>query len=392
MALNDIIFNRGQGGLGRGLLGEDHISGLIFYFLDANLPTGFGIADRIKQIFSIEEAEALGIIEGSANHAVLWYHINEYFRIQPQGVLFLGLFGSAAGPVIDLSKVETLQNFAEGKIRQMAVFNEAPLGGGGDTTTLQTSATNLETEHKPVQILYAADISGVADLSTLADLRALNNKNVSVVIGEDGDGAGAALAVTTGKSVTMLGSALGVVSLAKVFQSIAFVELFNLADGELDVPAFSNGDLVKDQAIPFLTSLKDKGYIFILKHVGISGSYIAESSVSISASSDFAFIENNRTIDKAVRGMRTFLLPLLNGPLLVNEDGTLSEDTIAKFKNEADRHLEQMVRDGELSFQQNVIDPAQNVLASSELVISTKLGVVRVARKITVNIGFALNL
>jgi len=40
MANNDITFVKKQGGLGRPLAGEDHISGLLFYS-DATLPTGF---------------------------------------------------------------------------------------------------------------------------------------------------------------------------------------------------------------------------------------------------------------------------------------------------------------------------------------------------------------
>ena len=80
MALNDIKFNRGQGGLDRPLPTKDHVSGIVFYLSDANLPTGFTPSDRIKKVFSTEEAEDLGILEGSANHAVLWYHISEYFK------------------------------------------------------------------------------------------------------------------------------------------------------------------------------------------------------------------------------------------------------------------------------------------------------------------------
>ena len=67
------------------------MSGLIQWFTNANLPSGFATSDRIKTVFQIEDAEALGIIEGSAVHGVLWYHINEYFVAQPQGELFVGL-------------------------------------------------------------------------------------------------------------------------------------------------------------------------------------------------------------------------------------------------------------------------------------------------------------
>jgi len=62
MALPDITFIRQEGGLGRPLPGEDHISGMLFYTA-GSLPSGFSSSDRIKKIFSVPEAEALGIVD-----------------------------------------------------------------------------------------------------------------------------------------------------------------------------------------------------------------------------------------------------------------------------------------------------------------------------------------
>lgn len=388
MALNDVIFIKGAGGLGRPLAGEDHISGLVFYLLDANLPAGFGTSDRIKQVFSIADAESLGIIEGSATNGVLWYHINEYFRMQPQGQLYVGIFDSAA---IDYSVIETVQNFADGKIRQIGVYDTTAFATG-TLGTLQTSATALEAAHKPLQVIYAGDTSGVADLSTLADLRTLSNPNVSATIGEDGANVGAALAVSEATSITDLGAVLGAVSFSKVNESIEWVRKFNFTDGnEFNVPAFANGDLVKDKADSFLSALKDKGYMFLRKHVGLSGTYQENSATAITATSDYAFIENNRTIDKATRGVRAFMLPNLAAPVFLNADGTLTEGTVAKFTNDAARALEQMQVDEEISAFSVTIDPTQNVLSTSKLVVSIQIVPVGVARRIEINIGFTLS-
>src|SRR5574343_963962 len=61
MALNDIIFVKGQGGLGRPLTGEDHISGLLFYTANGNLPSGWSTTSRIKALYSVADAEKAGI-------------------------------------------------------------------------------------------------------------------------------------------------------------------------------------------------------------------------------------------------------------------------------------------------------------------------------------------
>ena len=60
MALNGITINKGQGGLGRPLEGTDYISSLLFYN-GATLPTGFTSTDRTKVVYSVEQAESLGI-------------------------------------------------------------------------------------------------------------------------------------------------------------------------------------------------------------------------------------------------------------------------------------------------------------------------------------------
>ncbi|MGV7234655.1 MAG: DUF2586 family protein [Nitrosomonadaceae bacterium] len=437
MATNDVTFVRGQGGLGRPLASQDHVSGMLTWLTNTTLPTGFATAwvtatayavgdvveesgslyraltahtsgvfatdlaadewvldnsatVRVKTLFSIEEAEALGITEGSATTGIIWYHINEYFRVQPQGELWLGIYDSAA---ISYASIESIQNFSAGKIRQMGVLDLGTTFSAANTTTLQASVTALQAVHMPMNVVYAADVSSVSDLSTLADLRALSNDNVSVIIGEDGNAAGAALALSSGASVTALGATLGAIALAKVSDNIGWVLKFNMVTGtEFDVPAMANGQKVKDLSAGLLTALNDKGYIFLKKFVGDSGTYFNDSHTATPITGDFAYVENGRTIDKAIRGIRTFMLPNLNGAILVNPDGTLSETTIALFENDASRALDQMERDEEVSAFQVTINPTQDVLATSEVVVTVVIVPVGVARQIKVNIGFAVSI
>lgn len=390
MALNDVIFIKGAGGLGRPLAGEDHISAMVFWLTDANLPSGFGTSDRVKAFFSTADAEAQGITEGSATNGVLWYHINEFFKAAPQGVLYVGIYGGVAGTVA-YTDIETVQNFADGKIRQMGVFDTTTFATGS-VTALQVSCTALEAVHKPMQVIYGADFSA-ATIGALPDLRTLNSKNVSVTIGEDGGAVGAALAVSEGTSITDMGSALGQVAFGKVNESTEWIEKFQVDDGtEFNVPAFATGDLVSSQADSLLATLKTNGYMFIRKHVGLAGTYQENSATAIATTNDFATIENNRTMDKATRGVRTFMLPNLASPVLVNAAGQLTEGTIAKFKNDAARALEQMERDEEISAFAVIIDPTQDILSTSKLTITIQIVPVGVARTIEINIGFTVSI
>ena len=391
-----ITINRGQGGLGRPLATNDHISGFIMPYVDANLPTGFATTDqstRTKVLFSISEAEDAGITESGANTKILWYQLDQFFKKQPKGKVWVYLIDSTA---VAYNEIEELQNFADGEIRQMAFFDYGTAFATATLNLLQTSCTNLESQDKPTLVLFAGDFEAIGDIASLDDLTALANKNVAVCIGEDGTGAGAALRLSESKSITAIGALLGAVSFSSVHENIGWVEKFNMVDGlEFDVPALALSTdtvLVKNQAVAALDSLHSKGYIFLKKHTGNNGSFFNDSSCAITIASDYSKIENNRTMDKAVRGVRTVMLPNINSPLYVQPNGTLQGQTISKFQNDAERPLEQMERDGEISAFNVIINPEQDVLSTSKLAMAIQIVPVGVARQIEINIGFAVSI
>lgn len=391
MSLNSIVFNRNTSGLGTPLTSKDHVSGIVYY--NDTPPTGFA-TNNIIQIFSLSEAEDLGITEDSAVYRVEWYHIREYFEKQPQGELFVGYFEvPAVVGTPDFAEVETLQNFAEGEIRQMGVFYQHSPFVTAFVDSIQAAATTLKSEDKPLNVLFGGDIVGV-DLSALVDLRGLTDNNVSVCIGQDGAAKGAALAVLESFSITDLGAKLGAVSFANVHESISWVEKFPMVtDGiEFSVPAFATGDLYKSLSLSAINAIDTKGYLFARNIQGQSGAYHNDSYTAVIESNDLATIEANRTIDKAVRNVQTNVLPKLGSPVYTDSSGKLSADTIGLFTSLTDSPLAQMEAAGELSFFQTIINADQDVVSSSTLVISLELGIVGVARNIVINIGFVLNL
>jgi hypothetical protein len=391
MALNKVTFNINTAGLGTPLASKDHISGLVYY--NDTLPSGFGVSDRIKTVFSLAGAEALGIIEGSAAHGVEWYHIREFFEKQPSGELWISYFAIPVGAPTFVD-VKTVQDTALGTIRQFGVFWNETVFADAQVTALQAVADTLKGESKPCQILYGGDISGVADLSTLSDLRLLTAPNVSVCIGQDGNGKGAALFISEAYSITDLGAKLGSVSAANVNESISYYEKFPMVtDGlEFDVAHFANGDAVALAATALVEGIDDKGYIFLVKEVGFANTFNSDSYTAVAITNDLATIENNRTIDKATRSLRTFIVPKLGSPLRVNTDGTLREDTIKTFKALGDRALSSMEADGEINAYEVIINANQNVVATGTLELTVKLVPVGVAREIIINIGFTPSL
>jgi hypothetical protein len=184
---------------------------------------------------------------------------------------------------------------------------------------------------------------------------------------------------------------LGTVSLASVSENIGWVGKFNISDGvENEVLAFANGQKYASSAISdsLLDTLNDRRYCFLKKFVELSGSYWNDSHTAVLANNDYAYIENNRTIDKAIRNLYLSYLPLLNSPLELNADGTLADNTLVYFETVGETALDQMLRDSELSARAITIDPVQNVLATSLIVVAVTLVIKGVARTIKIPIGF----
>jgi len=391
MPLPQITFTKQDGGLGRPLTGEDHISGMVMY--SNSLPAGFG-TDTMKTVFSLQQAEALGIVEGSASFGVLWYHIREYFRLQSKGVLHVGIFPVPAG-AYDFAEVKTLQVFANGKIRQVAVYAHLIAGvSTANATALHNRCVELFADHMPLIAMIATDISAIADLSTLTDLRdGTSSYYVSWVIGQDGNGLGKALYDSLGYSITCLGAVLGAVSLAQVHQNIGWVRTFKASDTELDVPAFANGDLYSSKATSELNSINDAGYIFLRRYVGKDGSFFNDSHTVVATTSDYYSIEQNRTIDKVVRNVYAALVDEINGPVEVDADtGKLATTYVEYLKSLGDQSLLQMERDGELSGYETIIDPDQDIAATSNIEVSVNLVGIGVARIFSVNVGYQKSL
>ena len=117
-------------------------------------------------------------------------------------------------------------------------------------------------------------------------------------------------------------------------------------------------------------------------------SYWNESNTAIATTSDYAYIENNRTIEKAIRLLNSAYLPELNGPIKLNADGTIADVDVARLESVGNTALDQMTRDDELSAKSVTIDPNQDILATSELTIAVTLVIKGVARYIVIPIGF----
>ena len=501
----DITFIKGQGASKRVAAGEDYISGLVLY--SATLPSGFTTTANIKQIFSVVQAESLGILADYSDEtkatasllvtaagatgdtialtvtepfnsvvtlatytrvagdttvnilatniaaainantkttgytavattatvtitakaglgiflntgtpivktivgtiagtltqftggvasklAVYHYHIAEFFRGNVSGQLWVGFFPVPS--TYTWSEITLLQTASAGKIRQVGIYKDA-VYASGDLTAINTAiVTYNDANHQPLSALYAGNLAATTDITTIADVSLLTANKVSSIIGQDGAALGAYLYKTTGKSITHLGIALGILSASAVSEDFGEPAKFNLSNGsECDVPAFANGQLLSDPLLSqsALDAIDAKRHIFGQNYVGYAGTYFNDNHTAITATSDYAYINDNRVIDKAIRGVYSALIPYLKSKLLKNADGTLAYSTVKFLENQALAPLYQMSRDqdlGEVVASDVYIDPSQNVISTSQLVINIVLNENGIARNIVVPISF----
>lgn len=386
--MQNLTITRTNGNMVRALAGEDHISGLVFYTALTNdkLPSGFSAAERIQAISKIETAEGMGITSDSEEWdiRVLHYTLQSIFNANPGISLYVGIFKDNNA----FSEIKQIQNYAGGRIRQVGVWNGHTELNDTDLNALQSIRTTLESENKPLSILYAPKVADVSSLAT--DVAKIGRNGVSVIIAQDGAGVAAELYASGneyGASVSALGELLGAVSKAKVHQSIAWVEEFPT---NISVAAFGDGTKLRDLDSATVEALDAARYIFLRTYDGLSGCFFNDNHTLDVATSDYAYISDVRTMDKAVRGVRTYLLPKLGRPMKVDpSSGKLERTAIEHLITTGNRALEEMEKAGELSGYKFDIDPDQNILSTSRVKGVIKNVAVGVMRNLDLEIGFA---
>ncbi len=381
---------RQNGNVPKSQNGQDHVSGFVAYLLEADIPAAFK-AEPVQAVSTIDKAEELGITADATAWSVkmLHYQLEEVFRINPSITLYVGLFSKPES--MTFQELKTVQNYAEGAIRQMAIWNGDTAPTADNIVKLEAVADSLDTENAPLSTLYAPLVSNYKNLpSNLAT----NNPRVSVVIAQAGSGTGAELYKSkdnkTKATVSAIGVALGTLSKAAVHQCIAWVK--NFPSG-ISMPALGDGTLVRTIDKGELEKLDTNRYLFLNNVVGVAGSYWNDSHTMDSPTSDYAAIESVRTMDKAVRGIRTYLTPELGGNVYIDPDtGKLQSYTVSHLETTANIPLEEMEKAGELSGYKAEIDAEQDVLSTNTIEVTIKNVPVGVVRKFKVKIGFVKSL
>lgn len=418
MAISSVTFQRVNGNLNPEAEGETHISGLVF---DVSTYPGTAIDGDIFEIFGIDDAIALGVTEyddavGATNYeyGIPYYHIEEYFRVNPNGKLFVSFTNCTA----DWDIIEQMQRFAQGKIRQFGIYTRQKLWTPGATGTdpyliqitpdLQTVVESLRGINQPASIILGANLVGIELDGTTTKIELIpdhltQRNGITTLIGQGNNPYVRAiqLADTSNATVGWVGAALGLVSRTAVGSNIAEVAPGDILGTNLDLIELGFGDItIVDSDFTNMyplesitqakqDELEEKGLVFPIKYTGRSGTYACSERTN--AKDDYRTISRNRTIDDSRRRVRLALLPFLNSKIKINpNNGQITIDTIAQYKSTVDAQLTQMQNNDDISGFRTYIDPKQNVLLNDTLKINYTIVPNGTAKQIEVKEGFSL--
>lgn len=186
----------------------------------------------------------------------------------------------------------------------------------------------------------------------------------------------------------------GMISKAAVSQNAGeLIEGFNLTDSSNKAfikAGLSGGQPIEDYSEEALDMLDEKGYVFAAPVSGLAGFWINDTHTCDAITSDYAYVENNRTIKKAIKLTRTALLPRVKSRFYVDEStGQLRGEDIKELEGLSKEAMRPILISGDISGGIDAyINPEQNLLATSELIVNITFIPVAIGRKITLRIGF----
>lgn len=381
-----------------GLLGTvgESADGLMALVCGATAVTGKLTLNKVYELTSVDGLTELGVTE--TNNAVLYKHVTEFYDEAGSGtklILYPVATTSKATDICDYTKT------AEGNLRDLITKQNGALRGIGITgiNTGSTAATTngldpdvftalpkaqqlgeWATEELYAPLFITLEGRGYDASKELKDLTSEKYNRVCVLISDTKQSSNGAC----------VGTLLGRVASIPVQRNIGRVK-----DGSLFPLEMYVGAKKVDESGTAITTIFEKGYIVVRKHVGRSGYYFADDPMACLPTDDYSHITNRRVVDKAYRITYDTMLDELLDELELNEDGTLQHAVVKSWQQTLENAINrQMTANGELSSDgegngcQCYIDSKQNVISTSKIKVTLKVRPHGYSRYIDVNLGF----
>lgn len=370
---------------------EDGVAGLLATGIAA---AGIQLAEA-KQIFSVADAEALGIDAAydTTNTTNVHKSIKDFYTQAGSGKelwIMIVAKTTTMATMCDTANdmLKKLLNAAGGRIRICGV-TRVPDGAytpvyadqlDPDVIAAAAKAHALANEFaaafKPVRvILDGRDFQG--NTGTLLDLKLSTYNRVAVALFTD----------VSGSDNAAVGLVLGRLAAIPVQRNIGRVK-----DGDLGIAAaYLTGQttLIETLAAASQDQVHDKGYVFVRKYAAKDGYFFNDDPTAVGSSDDFNSVARGRVIDKAIVITNQVYTEELLDDLDVDENGRIDAGVIKNYQSSIKRELDaQMTSEDEVSAVRVVIDPTQNVLSTNKVEIELYITPKFYSKEIAVKLGF----
>lgn len=385
MSFNGISVNRLNGGLGRKNPAEDGVCMLIIG--GAVAATGLALKTAIE-VLSIEDAETVGITASydDTNSVLAHYHIDEFFRVSPNGNLFVVLDDDT----ITTAEIKAIVK-ANATIKNIGFVRNAALAPADMAVYVaghQTMINELRAENRNIAtvLVEGGEFTFATLISAYADARTYAAGNVGIVIAQDPI---IRALKTAYETYAAIGTALGAISVRGVHENIGSIDIeqkpsaykgnanYQLTDVGRQrwlSAVLQDGKTFASLSQADITALNDKGYIFVGNYNGYDGFYFNDSHTCIEKASDYSRIENNRVWDKGADLARTALLPRVKSNLLKDPvTGNIRAIEATELETIAVNAINVMAAAGEISGHAIYIDPKQDISNDTPLKVKGQL-------------------
>ena len=384
-----------NGALGRTATTADGVAGLV---VCATAKPNLGLYVP-KQIFSLKEAENLGLTETNdqAEGIDAWQQIREFYDEAGNGATLWIMTYAMERTLTEMTdpantgnnSVRTLLNASEGTVKVLAIghfvnpavqYNPVIVGGiDGDvhTAAQNLNALALEYQGRVAPFVALVDARGWnGSISDLRDLHTQTYPKVQYVMA----------ASKEFKKSACVGLALGRYSKVPVQRHPGRVK-----DGAVQVArgSMTNGKEVKTFSEAQLEAIAEKGYLVFMRYNGKTGLYFSDDSTATTQTDDYLTISNNRVIHKAYTICYSIFVEELNDEVSIAADGKIAPTQLSYLKQKIGNAINtQMLANKNIANYEVEIDPNQDVIKTDKVMVTVRIVPVGKLKFIDVSLGF----
>lgn len=356
------------------------------------------VLDEPLVVYGFADALAKGVSEDGS--PFLWRHLKEFYLEAGDGVELYILPCTNTVDITEMCDIEgsvsanRLLEHANGKISVLGVvledenvYGSVPDINNGINQAVSTALPLLSsmveawaTTNRPLRaIIGATSFNGVAD--ELADYSVGSPyPRVSMLLADT------ERATDDTRAQVCMGLLLGRLASIPVQRKISRVK-----DGPLNMnrawiggtEAYTFGNMALADAIAA------KGYITWKKHIGKSGFYFSSDVTLSDSSSDYHFLSRGRVIDKAWKLAYAVFIDEVDDEVKVGTDGLLDPAYCKTLEKKMENTINlSMTATAEISGATAYINPAQDILATNELIVTIGITPVGYSSSIIIKLGF----